>query len=218
MELPVAWSMMATMWLLLLFVIPVSRGDNYSLPSPVLGTPKNYLGSTDKVISLEPVAQKALVVSSTASNLTSPNQTVPNATNSYDNSRIKYYSESGSVAPDLATVSQKVQEIKKEPLLPAAGSVGEAVQKEPKKKQGKPGLTYDVDDLPRDANGSVIITKEDLAGSGPPFDYVVPIVIAMLAIPFLIVMGTFLYKKSRDFWDRRHYRRMDFLIDGMYNE
>ena len=86
------------------------------------------------------------------------------------------------------------------------------------KRKGKPGLTYDEDDLPRDANGKPILTKENLVSAGPAFDYVVPIVIAMLAIPFVAVIGAFLYKKGRDFWDRRHYRRMDFLIDGMYND
>lgn len=86
------------------------------------------------------------------------------------------------------------------------------------KKKGKPDLTYEKDDLPKDSNGKPMLTKENLVSSGPAFDYVVPIVIAMLAVPLLAVIGTFLYKKSRDFWDRRHYRRMDFLIDGMYND
>ncbi|KAK3909448.1 Trichothecene biosynthesis transcription regulator TRI6 [Frankliniella fusca] len=86
------------------------------------------------------------------------------------------------------------------------------------RKKGKPGVTYDEDDLSKDADGKIILPNESLIGSGPSFDYVVPIVIAMLAVPFVAVVGAFLYKKGRDFWDRRHYRRMDFLIDGMYND
>lgn len=99
-----------------------------------------------------------------------------------------------------------------------SGSVGNISSTLPPKKKGKPGVTYDEDDLPRDADGKVVLPKDNLIGSGPSFDYVVPIVIAMLAVPFVAVVGAFLYKKGRDFWDRRHYRRMDFLIDGMYND
>lgn len=86
------------------------------------------------------------------------------------------------------------------------------------KRKNKPDVTYDENDLPRDENGTLILPKESLIGSGPSFDYIVPIVIALLAVPFVAVVGVFFYKKLRDFWDRRHYRRMDFLIDGMYND
>ncbi|XP_034245796.1 uncharacterized protein LOC117647922 [Thrips palmi] len=85
-------------------------------------------------------------------------------------------------------------------------------------KKSKPAITFDIDDLPRDENGNVIVSDQSLVGAGPSFDFVVPIVIALLAVPFIAVLGAYAYKKSRDFWDRRHYRRMDFLIDGMYND
>jgi hypothetical protein len=49
-------------------------------------------------------------------------------------------------------------------------------------------------------------------------DYVIPVVFVILAVPLIIVLAVFLYKKGSEFWERRHYRRMDFLIDGMYNE
>jgi hypothetical protein len=49
-------------------------------------------------------------------------------------------------------------------------------------------------------------------------DYVVPVVCAILAVPLFIVSSIFLYRKGSEFWERRHYRRMDFLIDGMYND
>lgn len=80
-------------------------------------------------------------------------------------------------------------------------------------KKEKPPVTYDEIDLPIAEDG-----KESKESSGPSFDYVVPIVIAMLAVPLMAVLGAFFYKKVQDFWDRRHYRRMDFLIDGMYND
>jgi len=70
---------------------------------------------------------------------------------------------------------------------------------------------------------------EAVQDSGPTTDYVVPLVIAMLAVPLVGVLCALMYMKGRDFWERRHYgridflwdsrndSRMDFLIDGMYN-
>lgn len=49
-------------------------------------------------------------------------------------------------------------------------------------------------------------------------DYVIPVVAVILAVPLISVLVMFFYKKGTEFWERRHYRRMDFLIDGMYND
>ncbi|XP_062547682.1 uncharacterized protein LOC134213092 [Armigeres subalbatus] len=109
----------------------------------------------------------------------------------------------------------------------------------------KPKITYSVDDEPKllqaakpgyntgstvsDANGRLHV-EEPLAElsqeyippalMGPPRghrEYVVPVVTLIFAIPLL--MGLFLlsYRRAKEFWLTRHYRRMDFLVDGMYN-
>lgn len=49
-------------------------------------------------------------------------------------------------------------------------------------------------------------------------DYIVPVLITITALPLLGVAFYALFKSGRDYWSKRHYRRMDFLIDGMYNE
>ncbi|XP_001658529.2 mucin-5AC [Aedes aegypti] len=109
----------------------------------------------------------------------------------------------------------------------------------------KPKITYSVDDEPKllqaakpgynagssvsDANGHLHVeeplaelSKEYIppALMGPPRghrEYVVPVVTLIFAIPLL--MGLFLlsYRRAKEFWLTRHYRRMDFLVDGMYN-
>lgn len=48
-------------------------------------------------------------------------------------------------------------------------------------------------------------------------DYVLPIVLTILAVPLVAILMTVLYKRGSEWWQHRHYRRMDFLIDGMYN-
>lgn len=47
--------------------------------------------------------------------------------------------------------------------------------------------------------------------------YVLPIVLTILAVPLLAIILTVVYKRGSEWWQHRHYRRMDFLIDGMYN-
>ncbi|KAH8287348.1 hypothetical protein KR054_006066 [Drosophila jambulina] len=48
--------------------------------------------------------------------------------------------------------------------------------------------------------------------------YVVPIVTVLLTVPLAIGVVTIMYRRFRDMWTTRHYRRMDFLVDGMYND
>ncbi|XP_076647177.1 uncharacterized protein LOC143355889 [Halictus rubicundus] len=56
--------------------------------------------------------------------------------------------------------------------------------------------------------------------SGLPkrIDYVFQVIIVLIALPALGAILFIVYKQGRDCWEKRHYRRMDFLIDGMYND
>lgn len=46
----------------------------------------------------------------------------------------------------------------------------------------------------------------------------VPIIVSIFILPLVGIFVFFIWKKTREVWDRRYYKRMDFLIDGMYNE
>lgn len=61
-------------------------------------------------------------------------------------------------------------------------------------------------------------TKPSPVESSRKMDYVIPAAITVTTVPLLGAVFYILYKKGRDYWDKRHYRRMDFLINGMYNE
>ncbi|XP_011309343.1 uncharacterized protein [Fopius arisanus] len=61
-------------------------------------------------------------------------------------------------------------------------------------------------------------TKTPPLGMSSKINYVVPVVITILVLPLFILFVIFLYRNGRECWEKRHYRRMDFLIDGMYNE
>lgn len=47
---------------------------------------------------------------------------------------------------------------------------------------------------------------------------VMPIVITILVVPMFAVLGYMALKRGREAWKNRHYKRMDFLLDGMYND
>lgn len=49
-------------------------------------------------------------------------------------------------------------------------------------------------------------------------DYIIPIFSIIFAVPIVMALMIVAYRRFRDFWSTRHYRRMDFLVDGMYND
>jgi len=61
-------------------------------------------------------------------------------------------------------------------------------------------------------------TKSSPLGMSRKVDYIVPVVTTIFALPLFAAIIFVLYRRGRDCWDKRHYRRMDFLIDGMYND
>ena len=85
----------------------------------------------------------------------------------------------------------------------------------PLARNKKPMFTLDaVNNLPGNLSSQSVSHNTDFSRT----NYVIPIVLVIMTIPLVIVLALFLYKKGSEFWERRHYRRMDFLIDGMYNE
>lgn len=47
---------------------------------------------------------------------------------------------------------------------------------------------------------------------------VMPVVITILVVPMFAVLGYLAMKRGREAWKNRQYKRMDFLLDGMYND
>ncbi|XP_057340817.1 uncharacterized protein LOC130677917 [Microplitis mediator] len=81
-----------------------------------------------------------------------------------------------------------------------------------KKLKAKPTVTT-VDDLEDDEK---VITQP--LKSSNKLNYILPIVATIFLLPIVIVIMMFIYNNYCDCWEKRHYRRMDFLVDGMYNE
>ncbi|KAK6624031.1 hypothetical protein RUM44_010889 [Polyplax serrata] len=46
----------------------------------------------------------------------------------------------------------------------------------------------------------------------------VPIAASIFLVPLFIMVIFFTWRNLKDYWEKRYYKRMDFLIDGMYND
>lgn len=86
-----------------------------------------------------------------------------------------------------------------------------------KKFNPKPTVTY-AEKESDDESMPPFPTNKSPLGTPRKIDYIVPVIITITALPLLGIAFYVLFKRGRDYWDKRHYRRMDFLIDGMYNE
>lgn len=110
-------------------------------------------------------------------------------------------------------------------------------------KPMKPSITYSVEDNSKllevplqslpivtgDKKNHDVAESEELPISQPSrelqFDYqttdrqqyVIPIIVLIFAVPMVLGMVTVFTRRFKHYWTTRHYRRMDFLLDGMYN-
>lgn len=85
-------------------------------------------------------------------------------------------------------------------------------------QEHKPKPTVTVIESNNDKQAFIPHIKGSRLGMPKKIDYVLPVIVTLIALPVLGAIIFMVYKQGRDCWDKRHYRRMDFLIDGMYND
>jgi len=76
----------------------------------------------------------------------------------------------------------------------------------------KPEVVSDADDA--DEFDKYTIIKTSTTGE----DYVIIGIVIVIGIWFSVFGALIFYRRAGEYWDRRHYRRMDFLVEGMYND
>ncbi|XP_024889904.1 mucin-5AC [Temnothorax curvispinosus] len=120
-------------------------------------------------------------------------------------------SSNASLVPANKTTSQ--------PEISTTSTTAPKVSSHIEKHVPKPKPTVTTVDGP-EINESIPLsrTKNPPLGMPRKIDYIVPVIITIFALPILGAVIFVLYRRGRDCWDKRHYRRMDFLIDGMYND
>lgn len=88
----------------------------------------------------------------------------------------------------------------------------------PKKHKPKPTATVVNSRTDDEKPMPAMPTRSSPLGMPRKIDYIIPVIITIVALPLLGAATFMVYRRGRDCWDKRHYRRMDFLIDGMYND
>uniref|UniRef100_A0A182FJC0 Uncharacterized protein n=2 Tax=Anopheles albimanus TaxID=7167 RepID=A0A182FJC0_ANOAL len=135
-----------------------------------------------------------------------------------------------ATSPTTSTASTTTTTTLGTTVAPRKPKVVYSVEDEPRLVQAaKPGYSLPAPvpfDEPLDGAGRLRVdeplaqlSKEYIApGAGPNRrDYVLPIVTLIFVVPLLLGLFLLSYRRAKEFWLTRHYRRMDFLIDGMYN-
>lgn len=70
--------------------------------------------------------------------------------------------------------------------------------------------------IPSPNDDNVVKVYPSKANSHPGM--IMPIVITILVVPMFALVGYMALKRGKEAWKNRHYKRMDFLLDGMYND
>ncbi|CAH1159327.1 unnamed protein product [Phaedon cochleariae] len=80
------------------------------------------------------------------------------------------------------------------------------------------------DDMPASTGEKPEMLKADISNIDDSLNkkskranYIIPIVAVILSVPLVTIIISVLYKRGKDWWQHRNYRRMDYLIEGMYN-
>lgn len=123
----------------------------------------------------------------------------------------------GEVTEITAAPQQPVKEKPKKPLQTVSALDNPEIEKYASKphpdQSHVPSISTHVVEEPVPAMSQELIPENQPNVNGY-FGYVVlsAVVLVFIAIP--IVFG----RKIKDHWNTRHYRRVDFLVDGMYND
>lgn len=111
-----------------------------------------------------------------------------------------------------ATVNNTLHSILQQKLPTSVSATASTIQ------EHKPKPTATVIEPNSDKHAYVPYIKGPHLGMPKKIDYVLPVIVTLIALPVLGAIMFMVYKQGRDYWEKRHYRRMDFLIDGMYND
>lgn len=178
----------------------------------------------------EHVTDKALIprnftkINATKLNNTNVIQTSENTTNSINNitTPTKTSIHNSQITHSIVNNSSSSNHSLPLILIKSTPNTSTVVAEKPVAK--KPLVTthdYDqADSIPKKANAAPPNVNIDPFLSNRKLqrsNYVVPIVAIILSVPLVAAVMSILYKRGKDWWIHRNYRRMDYLIEGLYN-
>lgn len=186
--------------------LPASLKPKANDTAPVLSTSTKASTST----TAKPAAGSAIVSEGQSmKDVTKPTNSTGNSTTN---------SNTTSTMASTKTTVKTTPKPTKPPVVYSMGTHSEwEKDQEQGKDGGKPPLPKPVSTLAEPVTPQVQELTGNLSDRGDT-GYVVPIVTVLLTVPLAIGVVTIMYRRFRDMWSTRHYRRMDFLVDGMYND
>lgn len=144
--------------------------------------------------------------------------TVPNDTRNKDKIDTNVYDSKSNItdkhidSAPIITVNNTSAYVIQKNISTSAPVTASTVQ------EHKPKPTATVVGPNSDKEAFIPHTKGSRLGMPKKIDCVLPVIVTLIALPVLGAIMYMVYKQCRDCWDKRHYRRMDFLIDGIYND
>lgn len=97
----------------------------------------------------------------------------------------------------------------------------------------KPTVTFSVEDVPDLLNSArkssipelkgdenaprLLESSESVGDRGRGHNFLFPVIGMIFIVPFLVIVVNCTARRVRDFWSKRKYHRMDYLIEDMYN-
>lgn len=171
---------------------PLKEEDDKKILSPTENVPKTEeLGVSNETKNSSVVARKGAQNSSVV-----PRKGVPTD---------KSHEETDSnIHRTTINTNKTMQPAKEEGVTSQENTLSKVIKKKP--------VTSDKDSVDDDDSHSY----SESSSTGQ--DYMLTGVLIFVCIWASIFGALFFYKRAGEFWDRRHYRRMDFLVEGMYND
>lgn len=185
----------------------VQNGNSTPLPSP----PSNGReGVISNQVTHPPFAKQLLnatnATSTTETPIILPINTTTNVTNQYVSNNVSAITKLVTEAPSKISPRKGV-------TLPESLKAATVVKKPTITENGDDDYNQS-DTKPIKNNDNLLVpdNKEHKRAA-----YLIPIIAVIFSVPLVAAIISVLYKRGSEWWQHRHYRRMDFLIEGMYN-
>lgn len=113
---------------------------------------------------------------------------------------------------NINKATMRTEHVKKPRILVYDDLASDKVNESPSLPELKSSSKPTLDQIPSPNS------KLHLKSKGADPGMIIPIVITILVVPAFAVLAYMAVKRGREAWKNRHYKRMDFLLDGMYND
>lgn len=189
-------------------------GELESLKKPIQGR-KGVNNNTNKFINLKITTElqniTAALKTSNASNGSHPLTTKINADVNIMNATLDISNPINSTE-----VPKKPRVLSYEALVNADKNIHQEVKILESNPSSKTFPNLSKTQIPSPNEESIVKVYPAKANSHPGM--IMPIVITIVVVPMFAIVGYMAVRRGQEAWKNRHYKRMDFLLDGMYND